>query len=118
MDTLKAREDFEQVFSDGDAVRDRLFVVYALDSSEPGVRMGMVVSRRLGRAVERNRVRRLIREVMRLHEENVKSGVRLVVIARRQARELARRAPGYWKAEKSLVKLMKRLGVYEQESGI
>jgi len=46
------------------------------------VRVGFSVSKRLGNAVDRNRIKRCLREVFRLNEARVKRGVDLVFIAR------------------------------------
>ncbi len=51
-------------------------------------RIGLTVSRRVGGAVLRNRIKRRIREWFRTHRELLPSGVDLVVIARRGAGEL------------------------------
>ncbi len=56
----------------------------------PGVpaRIGIVVTRKLGNAVQRNRVKRLVRECFRLSPGLVPDGVDCVVIARDGAHEL------------------------------
>lgn len=46
------------------------------------VRLGLVTSRRLGGAVVRSRVRRLIREAFRLHRNEISGPVRMVLVAR------------------------------------
>jgi ribonuclease P protein component len=50
-----------------------------------GARIGIITSRRVGGAVERNRVRRRLREIFRLERLRVTPGVWLVLVARRQA---------------------------------
>lgn len=45
-------------------------------------RLGVITSRKLGGAVVRNRARRLIREVYRVHQHELRSGLDMVVIAR------------------------------------
>ena len=60
-------------------------VVYARQSSRADNRIGFTVGTKLGKAVKRNRVRRRLREIYRLHEAEVRSGVDLVVVARGRA---------------------------------
>lgn len=51
-------------------------------------RLGLVVSRKVGDACARNRVKRLLREYFRLHRHELSSTVDLVVVARKGAAEL------------------------------
>ena len=66
------------------------FVLQALDRREDGpVRVGFTVSKKVGNAVERNRVRRRLREVVRLSAPDLmRSGHDYVLIGRRAALEL------------------------------
>ena len=57
-------------------------VLYARKNHSPFNRVGITVSKKLGCAVIRNRVRRRLREVYRLHEEQFSSGWDIVVVAR------------------------------------
>jgi ribonuclease P protein component len=59
-----------------------LLVLYAAPNDLPRTRVGITVSRRVGKAVVRNRVRRRIREAARLLLPNVASGFDLVFVAR------------------------------------
>ena len=50
-----------------------------------GARIGLITSRRIGNAVERNGVRRRLREIVRLNMPHLRGGLWLVLIARRAA---------------------------------
>lgn len=86
---LSKREDFKRVFQFGKSVANREFVCYTLHNPEvERFRMGVSVSKRIGNAVVRNRVKRLIREVVRIQEEQIPDHLDLVIIARSPARHL------------------------------
>ena len=60
-------------------------VLYARKNRTDTNRVGITVSKKLGHAVVRNRVRRRLREVYRLHEERFSPGWDIVVVARTRA---------------------------------
>ena len=62
-----------------------LLVLYAKKNRLNQNRVGITVSKKLGGAVVRNRVRRRLREVYRLHEDRFLPGYDIVVVARSRA---------------------------------
>lgn len=63
-------------------------VILAASSQSPG-RLGITVSRRVGCSVERNRVKRRVREFFRLHRQELQPAHDLLVIARSGAEKLS-----------------------------
>jgi len=61
---LKRRNDFGRVYREGEAWRGRDFSLYVLLRDE-GTRLGIAISRKWGTAVERNRMKRRLREAFR-----------------------------------------------------
>jgi ribonuclease P protein component len=57
-------------------------VAYSLPNDLPQCRLGLSVSRRLGTAVRRNRIKRLVREAFRLHTFELSRGYDLVIVVR------------------------------------
>jgi ribonuclease P protein component len=88
---LSRSAEFERVFRQGRSHAGRDLVLYVFprgeDDGEP--RLGMTVSRKVGSAVERNRIKRVLREAFALESERLPTGSDAVVIARSGARELA-----------------------------
>jgi ribonuclease P protein component len=72
------------------AGRDLVLYVFPRGDDEPP-RLGLSVSRKIGGAVERNRVKRLLREAFSLERDRLPAGTDAVVIARPGAGELAER---------------------------
>jgi ribonuclease P protein component len=87
---LRRRADFLRVQSEGRRVTSAHFVFLVApgpDRAGP-CRLGLVVTRKVGPAVERNRIRRVCRETFRRWPEFLPGGVDLVVIARAGAQAL------------------------------
>jgi ribonuclease P protein component len=89
---LSRSAEFERVYRHGRSTANRHLVLYSFptaDQERP--RLGLSVSRKVGGAVERNLVKRLLRESFAQAEPEMRSGHDVVVVARPEARELAER---------------------------
>ena len=74
---------FDTVFRNGKRIGTRDFVLYIALTSFHSSRLGIIASRRFGRAVQRNRAKRVLREVFRHHRRLLQPPVDIVAIARR-----------------------------------
>ena len=74
--------DFRRTYRKGRSAAEPCLVVYARRNNTRENRVGFTVSKKLGCAVVRNRVRRRLREIYRLNEQALRSGFDLVVVAR------------------------------------
>src|SRR5579875_847147 len=91
---LSRSAEFARVFRQGrsHAGRDLVLYVFARGEEEGEPRLGLAVGRKVGGAVQRNRVKRVLREAFALESERLPAGSDAVVIARSGAGELAARA--------------------------
>lgn len=79
--------DYRQATSIGSRSRDNLFRVFARENGERFGRVGLTVSRHTApRAVDRNRIKRVIRESFR-HHQNKLMGLDVVAVARKASRD-------------------------------
>ncbi|BCV23769.1 MAG TPA: ribonuclease P protein component [Firmicutes bacterium] len=85
-ETLQRNEEFQELYRHGRSYVGRCVVVYALARGAGGTRVGFTVGKKVGHAVERNRVRRRLREIYRLLYPELASGFDLVIVARGRAK--------------------------------
>ncbi|MCR5842759.1 MAG: ribonuclease P protein component [Oscillospiraceae bacterium] len=84
-DTLKKNSDFRRLYTKGKSAATPYLVLYCRKNRTDHNRAGYTVSTKLGHAVVRNRVRRRLREIVRLNADAVKPGYDLVLVARSRA---------------------------------
>jgi ribonuclease P protein component len=108
---LSRSADFERVYRQGRSTANRHLVLYAFPNpSAEGPRLGLSVSRKVGGAVERNLVKRLLREAFAAAAPELRPGQDVVVVARPPARELAERE-GLAGVAASLTELIAKVGI-------
>ena len=88
---LKHSSEFQRVFRQGEKLVAPAFVLHVLPGSVSNSRLGIAVSKRIGGAVVRNRVKRLIREIFRQHKAQLSLPCDVVFVARRRAAEISYR---------------------------
>lgn len=82
---LRKRREFLGVYERGDKIQSTYFVLYMLENGRPHHRLGITVSRKIGRAVVRNRIKRRLREIFRANKQAIYPHCDLVVNAKRSA---------------------------------
>ena len=108
--TLKKNSDFRRLYTKGKSAVTPLLVLYCRKNRGDGIRAGYTVSTKLGHAVVRNRVRRRLREIVRLNTPQLRPGYDLVLVARGRAVEA-----DYHKLERAFLTACRKLDLLREE---
>lgn len=79
---LRSDREYREVVTKGDRVRTEHFTVYR-DAGAAGRKVGISVGKRVGPAVARNRLKRVVRELVRLEKAAFPEGSRTAIVARK-----------------------------------
>ncbi len=100
---LRRPSDFRRVYERRRSASDGWLIVYGCENGLNFLRLGLSVSRRIGPATQRNRLRRLYREAFRLTRLQMPAGLDLVLIPRTPE------APPLEELKRSLPKLVRQI---------
>lgn len=105
---VKKEKDFQTVFTTGKSIANRKFVIYQTPNTKEHYRLGLSVSKKLGNAVTRNRIKRRIRHIiMELDERLITCD--FVVIARKGVESM-----DYQDMKKNLIHVLKLAKLYRE----
>lgn len=108
---LTLRRDFSLTYRFGRSVANHQFVLFQKPRKDQGpFRLGISASKKIGNAVVRNRVRRLIKEIVRLSKGEIKQGIDIIIVVRKPAADM-----DFHLMEKSLKHLFRRAGLYANQ---
>lgn len=107
---IKKNKEFQEVFKKGESFANRQFVVYVLKKQEQEhFRIGLSVSKKIGNAVTRNRVKRYIRQVFLELQERIEVGNDYIIVARKPTSEM-----DFHETKSSLTHVLKRASVLKK----
>lgn len=80
---IRKRSDFQAVYEKGKRIHLKSFIVLLSRNDKGTARFGITVSKKVGNAVRRNRIKRLVREFFRLNRDRIPESTDVVIIARK-----------------------------------
>jgi ribonuclease P protein component len=104
--SLQKNYQFGIVYKRGKSYANKHLVMYVLPNKKNANFFGISISKKVGKAVSRNRIRRLIKESLRLNFSNIKQGNDIVIVARVGSNEL-----DFATTQSSIKSLIKRHGI-------
>ena len=109
--TLTKNKEFSRIYARGKSYVHPNLVLYVAKNRLGYTRIGLTATKKVGHAVQRNRLRRQLREIYRLHEASFVPGYDLVVVARSRAI-----GADYAALEHAYLSLAARLGLLTQNT--
>jgi ribonuclease P protein component len=109
-ESLKKNYEFRRLYNKGKSAATPFVVVYVKRTGRDTNRLGITVSNKIGKAVVRNKVRRRLREIYRLHEHEMQKGCDLVFVARGRSVEAS-----YAQLEQAVLKACRQLKVMQEK---
>ncbi|MGE5329963.1 MAG: ribonuclease P protein component [Deltaproteobacteria bacterium] len=87
-ESLKKNIEFKKVFTKGKWYKGKYVVIYFLRNNLAFNNLGIAVGKKIGSSVERNRIKRLIRECYRLNENTIYTGYSIVILWKSQQKDI------------------------------
>jgi ribonuclease P protein component len=107
---ISTSAEYQAILKNGIKVSDRFFrIAVSRNPQQSSAKIGIIVSKKVGPAVTRNRVKRIVREIYRLNQRNITADLNLVVIAKPDC--VTRK---YQEIEQSLFKLIDRVNGFKK----
>lgn len=85
--SIKKNKDFQNVYKNGNSYANKLLIMYVLKTGKEENYIGISVSKKVGNSIVRHRITRIIREIFRLNQSIIETGLNIVIVARPAAKQ-------------------------------
>ena len=110
-ESLRKKRQFQEVYKTGKSRANKYLVMYVSENHQEKNYLGISVSKKVGNSVVRHRVKRLVKESYRLHEDIFNSGLNIVITARASSASIT-----YQEMESAVLHLGKLHGITMKKS--
>lgn len=99
---LRKNMEFKRVYNGGKSYWNRNLILYVRKNDLNNSRIGITITKKIGNAVVRNRIRRRIKEIIRLKLGNIKTGYDLILIPKKNVQDIS-----YKDLESAMIHIMR-----------
>lgn len=110
---LKKRYQFNYVYKAGEHFSGEFMVLYTASSKTKNIKVGLAVTKKVGHAVVRNKIRRRLREIIKKQLPNLKQNYNIIVVARDNISKAS-----FVELENEFIKLTKKANLVKDEESI
>jgi ribonuclease P protein component len=103
--SINKNSDFKRLYNNGRKIVTQYIVFYYLKNDRTEDRIGLTVSKKVGKSVVRNRVKRLMKEAFRLNFSGTKEGYDFVLVARNRMK-----GASFTQVDKIMKSFLKKIG--------
>ncbi len=108
---LKKRYQFNYVYKSGEHFSSEHLVLYIASSKTKSIKVGFAVTKKVGHAVVRNKIRRRLREIVQKQLPSLKQNYNIIVVAKESVAEAS-----FEKLTLELTKLLKKANLFYEEN--
>ena len=108
---LKKRYQFNYVYKSGEHFSGEHMVLYVVSSKTKNIKVGLAVTKKVGHAVVRNKIRRRLREIIKKQVPNLNQNNNIIVVARDNISSAS-----FEKLSNEFLKLIKKADLINEES--
>ncbi len=99
---IKKNTDFDDIIKTGKYIKSHYYNIYYKDGDSDYPKFGLAVSKKCGKAVERNKIKRQLRMIIQDNKKLFKNGVNYIIMVKKDIIKLS-----YQEKEEDLIKMMK-----------
>ena len=111
MNSIKKNKEFRFIYNKGKSIADSRLVLHKVSRSQTSARLGISISSKVGNAVVRNKIKRRIKEIIRINEEDILNTDDIVFVVRVRCKDA-----DFYQIQESVWYLLKKFKLLKDPS--